>query len=676
MVLRCFALTVLAAIAAAQPSVRVSGGITLNGALQPLLFTWNSQVPVAGTGWSPGEAVRIFLRGPLDFGGVRRVDRLQPGPVFPPAQRPRGTIVPTDLLPLGGLTADAQGNLSGTVTIPYDGGSTGPQVRIPMPGYYEVRAVGPASGTAAAPTRINLCPDTYTGPGATAAFDWGRERGARDGILPGILRQYSPERFDPEWPTVWSERPVEVYGTVISEAGTAADQPSRISPSDNPPTHYAHDSIVFLDPDPAWQWLIGTANYYQGEPDSADLGHLELEWETLNGGSTATYGQGNIGTPVWAKPSPGDRIYAMGRWILDAGHPEIGDRTEMHPPRLLATFRRLPAALNGMAASQVDVFVSGHGGGANMMPPGLSTLLDQSGWGGGRIRDVLNSADQDRYYRAGPLSTFLYPLLVGLVQQLAGITISAPIFGDAGPSAFPWGTPGAEQRAINDRDYDFDVPLPTPPAGARAVVMDAITHPEHSTSVKEEVSYPRRFDGAAPVAHVHLPYLGADNGIYARTLRFAWVAGPPPVSHWRVQLTRIDVTDSAGKWQMWADVAGQWSYLTGAAPQLLNTSNGASIALPGGPVDIYANAGQTIRIDVHGYRAACLDDFFGQLFGQSSYFAGLTFVGQCGPNDNQDLGTAILELPAQASSAGIHTVAAADSSGAHHYSVTISIAAM
>jgi hypothetical protein len=206
--------------------------------------------------------------------------------------------------------------------------------------------------------------------------------------------------------------------------------------------------------------------------------------------------------------------------------------------------------------------------------------------------------------------------------------------------------------------------------------MDGITHPEHSTTVKEQVSYPRFFNGAAPVAHIHLPYLGADNGIYARTLRFAWVAAPPPATHWTVRLTRIDVTDLAGKWQMWADVAGQWTYLTGAAPQLLNTANGASVALPGTPMDVYANAGQTIRIDVHGYRAACLDDFFGQLFGQSSYSAGLTFVGQCGPVDNQDLGTAILELPSQPSSAGTHTIAAADSSGAHHYSVTVAIQAM
>ena len=34
-------------------------------------------------------------------------------------------------------------------------------------------------------------------------------------------------------------------------------------------------------------------------------------------------------------------------------------------------------------------------------------------------------------------------------------------------------------------------------------------------------------------AHVHLPYQGADNGVYARTLLFAWDAFSPPGKHFR-----------------------------------------------------------------------------------------------------------------------------------------------
>jgi hypothetical protein len=322
----------------------VSGGINVNGATQPFLFTWNRPLTVSGNGWRPGESVTILLHGPLNSPGV----------------------TPTDLK-LSAFTSDAQGNFAGSPTIPYDGGVVGPSARIPRPGLYEVRASGANSGTVVAGDNINLCPATYTGD--NSPFDWGHERGGRDGVLPADFRQFSPERFDPEWPTAWDERPVEVYATVAPTGDDGGNQPSQISPVDAPPTHYGHDAIMFLQPDSAYQWLIGTSNYYAGDPDSAELGRLEVEWETLDGGSTATYGEGTIGLPLWANPTAGDRVYVVGRWILDAGHPELGARTEIHAPRLVATMRQRPAlASTGASAAEVDIYVSGHAGGANRMP--------------------------------------------------------------------------------------------------------------------------------------------------------------------------------------------------------------------------------------------------------------------------------------------------------------------
>jgi hypothetical protein len=659
------AATVFSPLDGIQPSIRVTGGISPNGLAQPLLFTWNTPVPVSGGGWAPGEAVRLILHGPLNSPGLapRRLPRVSPrlsrGPGgIQPIGPPTATFGDWTL---GTFTADAQGNLNAAPKIPYDNGIVGPQARIPRPGYYMVIAFGSASGTTAAADGISLCPDTYK-----PSTDWGVDRGGRDGVFAEPLRQFSPERFDPEWPTVWDERPVEVYGTIAPTDGNGSDQPARISPSDNPPTHNAHDAILFLLPDAAYRWIVGTANYYDGDPDSPGRGTLEIEWETQNNGSTATYGQGRIGLPVWANPTIGDRVYAVGRWILDAGHPELGDRTEMHPPRLLATMRARPAVSGGATAAQVDVYVSGNGGGAYTMAPGLSTVLDQNGYGGGRIRDALQPAEQTTYYRPGPLASFLYPLVIELVRQVTGTSVSATVYPNAGPSAFPWGTPGAQTRPVNDRDYDFDVPLPPPPSGAAGVQMEAVTHPEHNTGVVESITY----NGST--AHVHLPYRGADSGIYARTLKFSWITAPAPVTHLVAHLNRIDVTDLAGKWQMWADVSGQWSYLTGAAPGLLNTAAGQGVSLPGTPVDVYLNAGQTLRVYVHGYQAACLDDYFGKLFGQTSYQAGLTFVAACGATDNQDLGGAVIELPA-ASAKGAHTVAATDAAGAHHFSLTFTV---
>jgi hypothetical protein len=624
----------------------VSGGISVNGVAQPLLFTWNSAPAIAGSGWSPGESVTILLHGPLNSPGA----------------------APTDLT-LGAFTVDAQGNFSASPTIPYDGGAIGGSAHIPRPGLYEVHATGAASGTIVAADNINLCPATYTGE--NAPFNWGHERGGRDGVLPGDLRQFSPERFDPEWPTVWDERPVEVYGTISHVGEDGGDQSSLISPSDAPPTHYAHDSIFFLTPDTAYQWLIGTSNYYAGDA-TAELGRIEVEWETLNGGHVAAYGQGNIGLPLWVNPTVGDRAYVVGRWILDAGHPELGDRTEIHPPRLLATMRKRPAlGSGGAAAAQVDIYVSGHGGGANRMPSGLSDILNQGGYGGGRIKDVLSANEQNRYYQPGPLSPLLIGLVGAVLKELTGESFSLPVFSEAGPSAFPWGKPGAEEHAINDMDYDFDVPLPTAPDGATSVVMDVIQRPEHSTAVTEQVTYTNPVNGVPTTAHIHLPFKEADSGIYARSIRFSWDTSRPPANHVIVRLKQVNVKDTEGKWQLWSDVSGQWTYLSGVAPALFKTTAGQSVTVPDNPVDVFLGSSDMLRIYVQGYRAACLDDFFGKLFGQSSYLAGLAFLQQCGATNNDDLGGAVLEL--QPTATGSFTVSAVDGLGNSHFSVDLSV---
>jgi hypothetical protein len=215
-----FSLSSLAAFDGSTATLTVSGGISLNGAVQPFLFTWNSSLTVTGGGWNPGESVNILLHGPLNSPGV----------------------APGDLT-LGAFQADVQGAFSAAATIPYDAGRVGASARIPRPGRYEVRASGGASGAVAAADNINLCPATYTGD--KAPFDWGHERGGRDGVLPAAFRQFSPERFDPEWPAAWDEWPVEVYGVVGPASDDGGDQPSRISPVDAPPTHYAHD-MTFL----------------------------------------------------------------------------------------------------------------------------------------------------------------------------------------------------------------------------------------------------------------------------------------------------------------------------------------------------------------------------------------------------------------------------------------------
>ena len=93
---------------------------------------------------------------------------------------------------------------------------------------------------------------------------------------------------------------------------------------------------------------------------------------------------------------------------MDNGHPDTGDRTELDPVRMIATTRQrntvIPFNAGGCVtrASQTDIFVSGHGGGANRFPDTLSTVTNNNGLGGGRIQDVLTPDGQAHYFAFGP----------------------------------------------------------------------------------------------------------------------------------------------------------------------------------------------------------------------------------------------------------------------------------
>ncbi len=236
--------------------------------------------------------------------------------------------------------------------------------------------------------------------------------------------------------------------------------------------------------------------------------------------------------------------------------------------------------------------------------------------------------------------------------------MGGPIYGTAGPSAFPWGSPAPGEQPINDMDYDFDVPLPPQPEGASSVAVEVVTQPQHTTAVAEVITYPNSGNGLPATAHIHLPYRGADNGIYARTLKFSWNTAAPPQHHFRVTLNRVTVLALPGDWRLWSDVGGQWTYLTGVAPTLLQSTLGQAIAVPGAAYDVYLRETDRLFVLLQGYRAQCVDGLFGTLFGKASYEAGLQLLATCGPINNDDLGGAVLELPALPSSQGTYTLKA------------------
>ncbi len=676
---------------AQTPTIGVTGGLSVldfgnDPKLVPGVFTWGSKVELTGSNWPPFENLSIHLVGPLNTPGLQPVDR----EVF------------NVLYPLNAFPADDQGNLHGHFGMPYGGdvsGSLEAPPDIVPPGRYTIYAVigdPGAPGHRADSAPFTLVVDSIAVPyyDIVLAHSWGTWRGGRD----GWLADHSPERTDPEWITVWSKRPVALYGTVAATNMDGGNQPAIISYQDFPTTHYAHDADVLFVPDDDFKWVLATANFV-GNGVIRTEGRIEWEWETQNDGSPylGHVGAGNIGLPLWAMPTVGDRLFTVGHWALDNGHPDHGDKSELHPARMIATMRKRDTVAPLTAAcmtraSQVDVYVSGHGGGANQYYDGLEDLIDNEGRGGGRVRDLMSPDVNAVYESFGPKPTNGDVDYLLSILQIPGINAAPTIDVHAGPSALatdsdgapalagePW-VIGPEERPINDMDYDFDVPLPPAPAGATQPLVQVTQHPEHTTQVNEVITYAARskVNGLPTVAHVHLPYNGADNGIYARTLSFYWDTFSRPGDHY--QVTMIDVKSSRGTSKdhpgefyygpqplyLWTDVSGHWDFLTRHNASRFLTpvlSDQGGVDTVGGlgsaQFDVYLQPDDTLRVFTYGYAQRKMDEIFGEVGVKNAYDGGIDIAvaDLIDTGDNQDVGGALYDAsPASGGVLGPHAV--------------------
>ena len=127
---------------------------------------------------------------------------------------------------------------------------------------------------------------------------------------------------------------------------------SKITHEDFPlkPWHTLLDWNFFVRPDAKYRGLLSKANIKR----KTHAGLLECEWDTAF-------------FPRWAWPQKGGRIWVVGRWIYDCGHPgKHGCRTEIHPPKAVATFRSEAVKLPGnpkLIRGNVAVLYIGRKGG-------------------------------------------------------------------------------------------------------------------------------------------------------------------------------------------------------------------------------------------------------------------------------------------------------------------------
>ena len=157
----------------------------------------------------------------------------------------------------------------------------------------------------------------------------------------------------------------EIHGSLTVE-GTVVE--SHVSHEDVPFDHWSHDRVWHVKLDPRLSYLNSFSNdplpgTLRSSKNPADKS-MEMEWEigTVNDGRTDRF-------PKEFWPSAGDRVWMMGRYIFDCGHPEEGPRTELHPPSVVAFTHFEPLQISNAApgslpifAAKTSIYIHGEGG--------------------------------------------------------------------------------------------------------------------------------------------------------------------------------------------------------------------------------------------------------------------------------------------------------------------------
>ena len=168
-------------------------------------------------------------------------------------------------------------------------------------------------------------------------------RGCRDGGFQNM------NRVNPHYVSV-------LPGNVQTEV-TGEIRESKVTHEDWPFDHTSHDRTALVKVDPGLENLNSEVNFREG----SDL-LLEFEWEigSVNDGRTDRF-------PKQFWPSEGDKVWSLGRWIFDCGHPPA--RSEIHPPSAVAFshFEPFIFPIAGMEklpvlSTKTSIYIHGQGG--------------------------------------------------------------------------------------------------------------------------------------------------------------------------------------------------------------------------------------------------------------------------------------------------------------------------
>ncbi len=370
---------------------------------------------------------------------------------------------------------------------------------------------------------------------------------------------------------------------IRSATGVAGNM--KMAQVDSFSNHDSHDIDFAITLDPGQEDLLS----YNDQ--------LGVEWESgiktfekSGDGQNPTY-------PRWAWPSDGDRVWVEGHWVFDCGHPENGlFRSEIHPPRAVASMRNQAAPLRGTGVTPVPVTL---------------TDLHISGRGG------------------------------YMVQQLnCGPSITLGPYGDTCGQPTAPADASYKTTPINDTDFTFAVCLPPRPPNA-VFQSHWELGPINTVNVDPRVIEVAATGACATadgfdhtrMANVTVPLRGTQTppeAVYGRRIYAGWVAAPDALPQ-RRRLTVLstnltedhDLDPGDGELSFWwvnvNRAPAAWMRLSNFANGDMNhyddeTSFGdGEMSYTGASADFYLRPGQSFNVRSRGYEQDCYDnlDFYG-----------------------------------------------------------------
>ena len=373
---------------------------------------------------------------------------------------------------------------------------------------------------------------------------------------------------------------------------------SQITHTDFPAAHDSHDQNTDVLVDLGQEDILSDVGK-DSATDQRDPDTLEVEWEigTLPGETGKNAPERFF--PKWAWPNVGDRVWVNGNWIFDCGHPEAFPppfgaahyRTEIHPPRAIASMRQQARTLPGTGITPVpvtatDLYIHGRSG----------FVIESLICGPGVVFNPFQTCIESPH-RGTPIDDdfeFLIRLPPRPSEQVA---LSA--FVQDGPGNTLTGSALAPDFVLlpdtNATCLSMLPPMPSPKCVKVTIPLDG------SGARKEDV--------------------------YARQIYIGWVFPSDSLRHFQLTLNRMDLHEDQdldpGDCEctfFWMNVdrsTDEWIRLSDFAQGNMNDYDDdnwfgdGEMDFSGAMFDFFVANGQDFTVRAHGYDQDCLDDLFG-----------------------------------------------------------------